>query len=115
VIPLGFVTFIVGAGFAYGTAHGALGANADLTARVARLSPWGTVTAVVGLAASAVFFPAWPSRLACLAGALMLSAGLRGALRSWRRALLMFLGYTAGITGMILYWGPEWAASSSVQ
>lgn len=113
MILLGTVIFLIGSGLAYGTAHGALGANADLTARIARFSPWWTGVAVAGLAVLAAVVPDWPSRLTCLAGGALLAAGLRSDLLSWQRRVLMAIGYSASIVGLMLFYGPLIAAAQT--
>lgn len=106
VILLGTVVFLIGSGLAYGTGHGALGASPELTARIARQSPRWTGIAVVGLVVFAVFVPDWPSRITCVLGAVLLTAGLRSVIRSWRRGVLLAVGYSAAVVGMILFYGP---------
>lgn len=113
MILLGTIVFLIGSGLAYGTAHGALGANAELTVRVARHSPRWTGVAIAGLVLFTVFVPGWPSRLTCLAGAVVLVAGLRSVLRSWRRRVLMAVGYTAAIVGLMLFYGPLFSAAQT--
>lgn len=113
MILLGTVIFLIGSSLAYGTAFGALGANAELTARFARHSPPWTRVAVVGLAIFAVFVPDWPSRLTCLTSAVLLAGGLRSVLRSWRRRALMTAGYSAAIVGMMLFYGPLISAAQT--
>lgn len=111
VIVVAVLLFLFGGSWAYTAAHAFLGFDKRATGLIRPLAPWGTRAAVLGAALGAVSGVGWPSRLLCLAAALLLAAALFHPIRSWRRQLLMTVGYLAGAVGVLLTFGPIIAAA----